>query len=78
MLHGMKLSISDSMKSLEEVEDMRWVPYASVLGSLMYAMVSTRPNISQAVGVLSRCMENLGKTHWNVLKRVLRHLKGMS
>jgi hypothetical protein len=33
---------------------MSCVPYASVVGSLMYAMVYTRPNIAHAVGVLSK------------------------
>ena len=39
------------------------VPYASVVGSLMYAMVCTRPDISQAVSVVSRFMVNPGKAH---------------
>ena len=37
------------------------VPYASAVGSLMYAMVWTRPDIAHAVGVVSRYMENPGK-----------------
>lgn len=39
-------------------------------------MVSTRPDIAQAVRVLSRFMANLGKLHWDVVKRVLKYLKG--
>jgi hypothetical protein len=78
MLHGTKLSVNDSPKSPDEIEDMKRVPYASAVGSLMYAMVSTRPDIAQAVGVLSRFMANPGKSHWDALKRVLRYLKGTS
>jgi len=37
----------------------------------MYAMVSTRPDISHAVGVVSRFMENLGEEHWRAVKWVL-------
>ena len=37
---------------------MALVPYASAVGSLMYAMVCTRPDIAHAVGVVSRYMEN--------------------
>jgi hypothetical protein len=44
----------------------------------MYAMVSTRPNISHEVGVVSRYMENLGKEHWATMKWVLRYLRGTS
>ena len=50
---GTKLSVGDCPKSPSEVEDMSRVPYASKIGSLMYAMVYTRPKIAQAVGVLS-------------------------
>jgi len=40
---------------------MSHVPYASAVGSLMYVMVCTRPNIAHAVGVLSRFMSKPGK-----------------
>ena len=52
------------------------VPYASAIGSLMYAMVSTRPDIAQAVGVVSRFMNNPGKEHWEAVKWILRYLVG--
>jgi len=65
---GTKLSIEDCPKYPSEVEDMSRVPYASVVGSLMYAMVYTRPDIAQAVGVLSRFMANPGWVHWDVVK----------
>ena len=43
----------------EEVRDhMAKVPYASVIGSLMYVMVCTQPNIAHAVRVVSRYMSN--------------------
>ena len=44
----------------------------------MYAMVSTRPYISHAVGVVSRFMANPGKEHWAAVKWVLRYLSGTS
>ena len=44
----------------------------------MYAMVCTRLDIAQAVGVISRFMSNLGKQHWDVVKWILRYLKGTS
>jgi hypothetical protein len=52
------------------------VPYASAVGSLMYAMVFTRPNIAHAMGVLSRYMSKPGKEHWTSIKRVFRYLRG--
>ena len=44
------------------------VPYASAIGSLMYAMVCTRLDIAHEVRVVSRYMSNLGKTQWEAVK----------
>ena len=52
------------------------VPYASAVGSIMYAMVCTRPDISHAVSVVSRYMDNPGKAHWQAVKWILRYLRG--
>eukprot|EP00253_Pinus_taeda_P025015 PITA_25015 len=55
-----KLSSVLSPRDDEEKQYMSHVPYANVVGNLMYAMVSTRPDISHAVGVVSRFMANPG------------------
>jgi hypothetical protein len=73
---GVKLSVDQCPKTHEEEEDMSHVPYASAVGSLMYAMVCTRPNIAHAVGVLSRYMSKPGKEHWTAVKRAFRYLRG--
>eukprot|EP00253_Pinus_taeda_P021796 PITA_21796 len=65
-------------KTQEEEEDVSRVPYASVVNSLMYAMVCTIPYITHAVGVLSRFMSKPGKEHWTSVKRVFRYLHGTS
>ena len=57
---------------------MSQVPYASAVGSLMYAMICTRPDITQAIGVVSCFMGNPGKEHWNAVKRILRYIKRTS
>ena len=54
------------------------VPYASTIGSLMYVMVCTRPGIAHAVGVMSRFMSRPRKQNWEVVKWILRYLKGLS
>lgn len=61
-----------------ERECMARVPYASAVGSLMYAMVCTRPDLAQAVSVVSRYMGQPGKEHWQAVKRIFRYLKGTS
>ncbi|XP_060210257.1 secreted RxLR effector protein 161-like [Lycium barbarum] len=62
----------------EGVEYMSKVLYSSVVGSIMYAMICTRPDFSQAVSVVSQFMSNPGKTHWEAIKWILRYLKGSS
>jgi len=52
------------------------VPYASVMGSLMYVMVCTRPDLAYAVSTVSRFMSNPGKQHWEAIKWVLKYLRG--
>ena len=47
----------------KEKGEMSVIPYSSVVGSLMYAMVCTRPYISHAIGVVSRFLANPGKAH---------------
>ncbi|RVW94385.1 Retrovirus-related Pol polyprotein from transposon TNT 1-94 [Vitis vinifera] len=71
-----KLSKEQSLKTEEERDHMSKVPYASAIGSLMYAMVCTRPDIAHAVGVVSRFMSKPGKQHWEAVKWILRYLKG--
>ena len=71
-----KLTKEMCPKAQEEVNKMSNIPYSSVVGSLMYAMVCTRPDIAHAVGVVSRFMSNPGMEHWNAVKWILRYLKG--
>ena len=52
--HGVPLSDDQRPKTLEEEKMMRQVPYASVVGSLMYAMLCSRPDICYSVGIVSR------------------------
>lgn len=50
------------------------IPYSSVVGCLMHAIVLTRPDISYAVSVVSRYMSNLGKEYWKAVYWILRYL----
>jgi len=71
-----KLSLNDCPKSDAEKAEMAKVPYSSAVGSLMYAMICTRPDIAYAVGVVSRYMSNPGKKHWDAVKSIMRYLNG--
>lgn len=62
------LSKEKSPQMKEDGDFMAKIPYAFAIGSLMYAMVYTRPDNGNAVGVVSKFMENLGKAHWEAIK----------
>jgi len=63
-----KLSISQSPSTDEEKKVMSRIPYSSAFGSLMYAMVCTRPDIAYSVGTVSRFISNPGKEYWDAVK----------
>ncbi|XP_058749197.1 secreted RxLR effector protein 161-like [Vicia villosa] len=50
--------------------------YAKVIGSLMFLMNCTRPDVAYVVNRLSRYTHNPSKDHWGALNRLLRYLKG--
>ncbi|KAK6149390.1 hypothetical protein DH2020_016915 [Rehmannia glutinosa] len=50
------------------------LPFRHV-GSLMYAMLCTRPDICYAVGVVSRYQSNPGEEHWVAVKHILKYLR---
>ena len=54
---------------------MQNIPYASAVGSMMYAQVCTRPDIAYILGVLGRYLSNPGMDHWIAAKRVMRYLQ---
>jgi len=60
----------------DEKQKMSNVPYASVVGSLMYAILCTRPDICFAVDLVIRYQSNPGTVHWQAVKRIMRFLRG--
>jgi hypothetical protein len=72
------LSKDMSPSTPAEVEAMKDVPYCEAVGSLMFAMVVSRPDIAYAVGNVCRFMHNPGKLHWKAVQHILRYLRGHS
>ncbi|RVW52633.1 Retrovirus-related Pol polyprotein from transposon TNT 1-94 [Vitis vinifera] len=64
-----------SVQNPQDEEKMRRVPYASAVGSLMYAMLCTRPDICFAVGVVSRYQSNPGLDHWILISNQIETLR---
>ncbi|KAL6324412.1 hypothetical protein AAG906_013016 [Vitis piasezkii] len=76
IVKGDKFSKAQCPQNDDEREEMRTIPYSSVVGSLMYAQVCTRPDIAFVVGMLGRYLSNPGSQHWKATKKVLRYLQG--
>ena len=75
--HGILLSQDQCPKTPEEKECMKSIPYASIVGSLMYVMLCTRPDICFVVGMVSRYQSNLGLEHWTSIKHIIKYLRRM-
>ncbi|KAK1594668.1 hypothetical protein QYE76_008240 [Lolium multiflorum] len=73
MLPGKVLSKTQGPATADERERMSKIPYASAVGSIMYAMLCTRPDIAHAVSLTSRYQSDPGMEHWT--KNILKYLK---
>jgi hypothetical protein len=60
-----------------ETDQMKSVPYASAVGSILYAKVCTHPDLAFITGMLGRFQSNPGLDHWGAVKKVLRYMQGM-
>ncbi|XP_038982244.1 secreted RxLR effector protein 161-like [Phoenix dactylifera] len=72
---GEKLSQSQSLRNEIEREYMKAFPYVSLIGTLMYAQVRTRPDIAYVVELLERFQANPGMEHWRAAKKVLGYFQ---
>lgn len=62
----------------DELQLMREKPYRAIVGSLMYLMLGSRPDIAFAVRECSQFLENPGIAHWRAVKTILRYIKQTS
>ncbi len=58
-------------------DESKGFPYQQVIGSSMYAMLCTRPDLAYPISVLSQHMANRNMQHWMAVKRIFRYLQGM-
>ena len=60
---GDKLSLAQCPRNKLEPKQMEAIPYASIVGSIMYAQIYTQPDISFVTGMLGRYQSNPGMEH---------------
>ena len=77
LLPYVKLCLNDCPKTNVEKAEMAKVPYSFAVGSLMYAMICTRPYIAFIVGVVNRYMSNPDKKHWEAVKGIMTYFNGI-
>ncbi|GJR03817.1 retrotransposon protein, putative, ty1-copia subclass [Tanacetum coccineum] len=75
MQDKLKLSKSDGASTPAEKRRMSNVPYASAVGSIMYAVRCTRPDVAFAQNITSRFQQNPGELHWTTVKNILKYLR---
>src|SRR4051812_47428067 len=75
VLQGVKLSKTQCPTTAEDREKMKDVPYASAIGSIMYAMLCTRPDVCLAISLAGRYQSNPGVDHLTAVKNILKYLK---
>ena len=66
----MRLTTAMCATTDEQKAEMQNVPYANVVGSLLYLANGTRPDIAYAVGEVARFMKNPGVIHWKAVKHI--------
>ncbi|RVW85342.1 Retrovirus-related Pol polyprotein from transposon TNT 1-94 [Vitis vinifera] len=76
IVKGDRFNLNQWPKNDLEREQMKNIPYASAVGSLMYAQVCTRPDIAFVVGMLGRYQRNPSIGHWKAAKIVMRYFQG--
>ena len=55
---------------------MKRAPYSNAVGSLMYAIIASRPDLAYGVGLVSRFMSFPSMEHWQAVKWLLKYMKG--
>jgi hypothetical protein len=75
MSHDITLSKKQCPTDHDEQERMRVIPYALAIGSIMYAMICTHPDVSCAQSATSRYQSNYGDTHSTIVKNILKYLR---
>ena len=71
----MKSSKTQNPTTAEDRERMKVIPYAPAIGSIMYAMLCTRPDVCLAISIAGRYQSNPGVDHWTAVKNILKYLK---
>jgi hypothetical protein len=74
VVKGDKLGTFQGPRNQLEINQMKSIPYASAVGSIIYTQVCTHPDLAFVIGLLGRFQSNLGFKHWQAAKKALHYL----
>jgi hypothetical protein len=75
IMKGVLLSVTQYVATKKEKSVMSDIPYASAIGSNMYAMLGTRSDVALALSLTSRYQSNPGLSHWSAVKSIIKFLR---
>ena len=67
--------LSVQRSSMQELDEMMDVPYATTVGCRIRARICTRPGLAQALSVVSKVAENPGRGHCQAVKWIRYYLQ---
>ena len=75
VLQGVKLSNTQNPTTAESRKRMKVIPYASVIGSIKYAMLCTRPIVYLTMNLARGYNSDPGVDHWTAVKIILSGIR---
>lgn len=69
-----KLSKTQSPSAEAEIAKMSHITYASIVGSIMYDMTCTHPDVAFSLSMVNRYQGNPGKARWTAVMNILKYL----
>ncbi len=75
MVYGVSLTKAQCPSTLKKRNRMSRIPYASAIGSIVYAMVCTRPDVSNTLSMTSKYQSDPGEQHWIAIKNIFKYLR---
>lgn len=73
---NVQLSMEQVLGSKKETIEMGNMPPEATSGSIIYAMIATRPNIVATIRIVGQCMQNPIYTHYKAMRWIMKYLQG--
>ena len=72
------VDVSQKLYSVSSSSPVNKSLYQSAVGSLLYLLNWTKPDITYAVNTVAKCSSNPAQAHWTAIKQIIKYIKGIS